>query len=82
MPLLNPDQTAPQGAVWSGFIVFASMVKLLWSAFEYMQRTAADVVSKPHFPDKYYWQDKGQDIYYQFTFIRKVSTLWLQVFNR
>ena len=25
---MDPDQTAPFGAVWSGFIVFASMVKL------------------------------------------------------
>ena len=24
---MDPDQTAPLGAVWSGFIVFASMIK-------------------------------------------------------
>ena len=24
---MNPDQTAPRGAVWSGFILFASMKK-------------------------------------------------------
>ena len=34
---MDPVQTAPLGAVLSGFIVFASMVKVFWSAFEYMQ---------------------------------------------
>ena len=29
---------ATLGAVWSGFIVFASMVEVVWSAFEYMQQ--------------------------------------------
>ena len=24
---MDPDQTAPKGAVWSGYIVFASMIK-------------------------------------------------------
>ena len=33
----DPDQTA-LGAVWSGFMVFASMIKLVWSAFEIMQQ--------------------------------------------
>ena len=38
---MEPDQTAPIGAVWSGFIVFASMIKstVVWSAYEYMQQT-------------------------------------------
>ena len=44
---MDPDQTAPKGAVWSGFIVFASIVKniqeRIWQ----------------HFQDKIYWQDKG-----------------------
>ena len=35
---MNPDQTAPSGAVWSGFIVFASVIKLVWSTFECMQQ--------------------------------------------
>ena len=35
---MDPDQTAPLGAVWSGFIVFASIMKLVWSAFEYRQQ--------------------------------------------
>ena len=35
----NPDQTTPLEAVWSKFIVFASKVKTLRSAFEYMQQT-------------------------------------------
>ena len=34
----NPDQTETFGAVWSGFIVFASMIKVFLSAFEYMQQ--------------------------------------------
>ena len=29
----DPDQTTPLGAVGSGFIVFVSMMKLVWSAF-------------------------------------------------
>ena len=36
---VHPDQTAPLGAVWSGFIVFVIMVKLFWSVIEYMQQT-------------------------------------------
>ena len=43
---IDPDQTAPirsrltdQGAVWSGFMVFASTVNVFWSAYEYMQQT-------------------------------------------
>ena len=36
---MDPDQTAPLGAVWSGLIVFASMIKLVLSAYEYMQQT-------------------------------------------
>ena len=36
---MDPDQTAPTGAVWSGFIVFAAMVTVFWSAFEYIQQT-------------------------------------------
>ena len=33
-----PDQTAPRGAVWSGFIVFASVMIFVWSALEYVQQ--------------------------------------------
>ena len=36
---MDPDQTAPKGAVWSGFIVFASEIKLIWNAVDYMQQT-------------------------------------------
>ena len=38
---MDPDQTAPVGAVWSGFIVFASMIKisLIEATFEYIQQT-------------------------------------------
>ena len=36
---MESDQTAPLGADWSWSIVFASMITLLWSAFEYMQQT-------------------------------------------
>ena len=34
---MDPDQTAPLGAVWSGFIVFAYMIKLVLTAFEHVQ---------------------------------------------
>ena len=33
---MDPDQIAPIGAVWSGFILFALMVKIFSSAFGYM----------------------------------------------
>ena len=36
---MDPDQTAPLGAVWSGFVVFVSKTKVVWTAFEYMQQT-------------------------------------------
>ena len=35
---IYPDQTAPLGAVWSGYYVFASVIKLVCSAFRYMQQ--------------------------------------------
>ena len=35
---MDQDQTAPL-AVWSKFIVFASMIHVSWSAFEFMQLT-------------------------------------------
>ena len=33
---MDPDQTAPLG---SGIIVFALIIKLVWSVLEYMQQT-------------------------------------------
>ena len=33
---MNPDQIAPLGAVLSGFMVFASMLKVSLSIFEYL----------------------------------------------
>ena len=45
---MDPDQTAPFGAVWSVFIVFASMLKVVWKAFNY----SADVISRWHFQNK------------------------------
>ena len=42
---MNPDQTAPLGAVWSVFILFAP------SVYEYMQRT--------HFQEKNIGRIKG-----------------------
>ena len=34
---MDPDQTAPFGAVWSGSIQFVAMIKEVWSAsLEYM----------------------------------------------
>ena len=35
---MDPDQTAPLGAVWSGYIVFVSMAKVYRRAFEYTQQ--------------------------------------------
>ena len=35
----SSDQTVPLGEVWWGFIVFAAMVKINCSTFEYMQQT-------------------------------------------
>ena len=46
---MDPDQTAPLWAVLSGFILFAGMMKVGWSAFEYTHLN--------HFQDKKYWQD-------------------------
>ena len=36
---IEADQVAQLGEAWSGFIVFASMVKAFCSAFEFMQQT-------------------------------------------
>ena len=46
---MDPDQTAPFGAVWSGFIVFASMIK---SSLKCTWKYTADVISRQHFRDK------------------------------
>ena len=32
---MDPNQTAPSVAVWLGFIVYASVIKFVWSTFEY-----------------------------------------------
>ena len=47
------DQTAPKGAVWSGFILFASMVEVFCRAFECMQQ------ARQHFQDKHIGRIKG-----------------------
>ena len=51
---MDPDQTAPlgapKGAVCSGFIVFVSLTKLVFTAFKYMQQMAFSGQKK---------QDKG-----------------------
>ena len=39
-----PDQTAPLGVVWSGFIMFASVAKVLRSVSEYMQQKYASFI--------------------------------------
>ena len=36
---MDTDQTARLGAVWSGFILFASIIKLDRNAFEYIHQT-------------------------------------------
>ena len=41
---MDPDQTAPAGAVWSGSILFVSMIKVVWRAF--------DSIRREHFQDK------------------------------
>ena len=30
---MDPDQTAPEGTVWSGSILFPSWVKVFWKAY-------------------------------------------------
>ena len=35
----SSDQTVPLGEVWWGLIVFAAMIKINCSTFEYMQQT-------------------------------------------
>ena len=35
---MDPDQTALLGAVWSEFIVFAYVVKVFRSEFDFMQK--------------------------------------------
>ena len=54
---MNPDQTAPLGAVWIGFICFASKMKVVWSVFEDMQQMKKK--NRHHFQDQKYLQDKG-----------------------
>ena len=41
-----------------GFIVFAIKVKVFCSTFEYMYE--ADLISRWHFQDIIFWQDKGK----------------------
>ena len=36
---MNPDYTASKGAVWSEHILFAFILKVVLSSFEYMQQT-------------------------------------------
>ena len=47
---MNPDQTAPKGAV-----LCASMIKVVWFAFEYIYWSHENQVN---FSVKMYWQDK------------------------
>ena len=53
---MDPDQTAPLGAVWSGFILFASMKNFL-SEMHLMY--AVDVKSRRQLQDKNKLWDKG-----------------------
>ena len=45
---MNPDQTSPFVAVWSGFIVFASMIKI---SLKGIWIYAADIISRQHIKD-------------------------------
>ena len=53
---IDPDQTAPIGAVWSGSILFASILKFVSNA---RQLVAADVFNRRHYSDAFYWRFKG-----------------------
>ena len=53
---MDPDQTALSGAVWSVFIVFASMIK---SSQKGIRVYAADEKKQMTFQDKNYWWGKG-----------------------
>ena len=46
---MNPDQKAPLGAVWSGFIVFALMIKSSLKCFLLICNRCK---SRQHFQDK------------------------------
>ena len=49
---MDPDQTDPLGAVWSGFIVFVSMIK---SSFKSTWMYVAEIFKK----SRRYFQDKN-----------------------
>ena len=53
---VDPDQTAPIGAVCSGFTLFASILKFLSNV---MQLFAADNFSRRHFQMHFSWRIKG-----------------------
>ena len=54
---MDQDQTAPIGAVWSRFILFASHDK---SSLEWIIRKySADMISRYFSGQKKFWQDKG-----------------------
>ena len=48
---LDPEQTAPIGAVCSGSSLFASMLKLVSNVWQYLQQTtsADDIFRSMHF---------------------------------
>ena len=48
---------SPMGVVWLGLILFAFMIKLAWSAFEYIQQmqSADDIFSTKKYYDKAYY---------------------------
>ena len=48
---MAPDQTAPKGAVWLGFIVFATVIK---SSQKCIWIYAADIQSRQHLQEKIY----------------------------
>ena len=54
---VDPDQTAPIGAVYSGSTLFASILKLISNV---RQLFAADYFSRHHFSDAFCsWRFKG-----------------------
>ena len=47
---VDPDQTAPIGAVCSGSSLFASLLKLVSNVRQYLQQTtSADIIFQMHF---------------------------------
>ena len=54
---MDPDQTTSEGAVWSGFKIFASMIK---SSPKCTWICTTDVKRRLNYRDKNYWRDRDE----------------------